>query len=97
MLGLLERGEVDLVLGRPTERHFEDELEIVPLLAERQVAVVRAGHPLLSKKNPALADLVRWPWVLQPPGSPQRSRFEAALREALAGQAAVETKAAPAT
>lgn len=29
-----------------------------------------------------LADLVNWPWVLQPPGSPQRGRFEAALREA---------------
>jgi DNA-binding transcriptional LysR family regulator len=82
MLGLLERGDVDLVLGRPTEGHFEDELLIEPLLAEPQVAVVRAGHPLLAKKKPVLEDLVRWPWVLQPPGSPQRSRFESALREA---------------
>lgn len=82
MLALLEAGEVDLVLGRPTERHFDDELEIRPLLAEDQVAVVRVGHPLLAKKKLALADLVRWPWLLQPPGSPQRSRFEAALREA---------------
>ena len=23
-----------------------------------------------------------WPWVLQPPGSPQRARFEAMIREA---------------
>jgi DNA-binding transcriptional LysR family regulator len=82
MLALLERGEVDLVLGRPTERHFDDELEIRPLLAEDQVAVVRAQHPLAARKKPVLADLVRWPWILQPPGSPQRSRFEAALREA---------------
>ena len=82
MLGLLERGDVDLVLGRPTEGHFEDELAIVPLLSEPQVAVVRAGHPLLDKKTLGLEDLVRWPWILQPPGSPQRSRFESALREA---------------
>jgi DNA-binding transcriptional LysR family regulator len=82
MLGLLERGDVDLVLGRPTEGHFQDEFEIRPLLGEPQVVVVRAGHPLLKKRKPALADLVHWPWVLQPPGSPQRSRFESALRVA---------------
>ena len=29
MLDLLERGEVDVVLGRPTEAHFEDEFDIV--------------------------------------------------------------------
>jgi DNA-binding transcriptional LysR family regulator len=82
MLALLERGDVDLVLGRPTEGHFDDELEIKPMLAEPQVAVVRVGHPLLGKRKPALEDLVRWPWILQPPGSPQRARFESALREA---------------
>lgn len=82
MLGLLQRGDVDLVLGRPTERHFDDELEIEQLLAEPQVAVARLGHPVLQQPSVALADLVGWPWILQPPGSPQRSRFEAALREA---------------
>lgn len=82
MLALLERGEVDLVLGRLTEGHAEDDFEVQPLLGEPQVAVVRSGHPLLVKEGLALDDLVRWPWILQPPGSPQRSRFEAALREA---------------
>jgi DNA-binding transcriptional LysR family regulator len=82
MLGLLERGEVDLVLGRPTERHDEVELEIEQLLAEPQVAVARKGHPLLQQAQATLADLVRWPWILQPPGSPQRSRFESGLRDA---------------
>lgn len=82
MLGLLERAEVDVVLGRPTERHDDEELQIELLLAEAQVVVARAGHPLLQGKKPVLADLVRWPWILQPPGAPQRSRFESALREA---------------
>jgi DNA-binding transcriptional LysR family regulator len=82
MIALLERGEVDLVLGRPTGSHSDEELAIEPLLEELQVAVVRTGHPLLAIAHPTLEDLVRWPWVLQPPGSPQRSRFESALREA---------------
>lgn len=82
MLEQLERGEVDLVLGRPIGAHYDDELDVVPLLAERQVIVVREGHPLLALRKPQLKDVARWPWILQPPGSPQRGRFEAALREA---------------
>ena len=83
MLAQLERGEVDLVLGRLTDGSNEDDFASVLLLQEPQVVVVRRGHPLAaSAAAPTLADLVRWPWVLQPPGSPQRSRFEAALREA---------------
>jgi DNA-binding transcriptional LysR family regulator len=82
MLGLLERGDVDLVLGRPTEGHFEDELAIVPLLSEPQVAVVARAIRCWTRRPLGLEDLVRWPWILQPPGSPQRSRFESALREA---------------
>ncbi|MEO5670039.1 MAG: LysR substrate-binding domain-containing protein [Ramlibacter sp.] len=83
MLAHLERGDVDLVLGRMTEGSHEDDFESVLLLEEPQVAVVRTGHPLLAAGRALkLADLLRWPWILQPPGSPQRSRFEAALREA---------------
>jgi DNA-binding transcriptional LysR family regulator len=82
VLAQLGRGEVDLVLGRLTESTHEEEFDSVELLGEAQVAVVRASHPLLEVKDPSLRELVKWPWILQPPGSPQRSRFEAALREA---------------
>jgi DNA-binding transcriptional LysR family regulator len=83
MLAHLEKGEVDLVVGRLLEGSHDDEYESRELLEEPQVAVVRRGHPLLaSGKRLALADLVRVPWILQPPGSPQRSRFEVALRQA---------------
>jgi DNA-binding transcriptional LysR family regulator len=82
MLDLLERGQVDLVLGRPTEGHYEDELDVVPLLAEEQVVVARKMHPIFKVRRPRLEELTRWPWILQPPGSPQRGRFEAALRHA---------------
>jgi DNA-binding transcriptional LysR family regulator len=82
MLAQLGRGEVDLVLGRLTEGRHDDEFASLPLLGEAQVVVVRAAHPLLAGGSIGLQDLVQWPWILQPPGSPQRSRFEAALREA---------------
>ena len=38
-----------LVLGRLTEGHSDEELDIEPLLEEPQVAVVRQGHPLLAR------------------------------------------------
>ncbi len=82
MLAQFARGDVDLVLGRLTEGVNADEYTCEPLLGELQVVVARSAHPLLDRAALALADLVDWPWILQPPGSPQRGRFEAALREA---------------
>jgi DNA-binding transcriptional LysR family regulator len=94
MLARLGRGEVDLMLGRLVEGHHDDEHEAVPLLDEPQVAVARLGHPLLAAAQASadgvaveggglsLPELARWPWVVQPPGSPQASRFMAMMREA---------------
>lgn len=83
MLAQLDRGEVDLVLGRLSEGHHDGRFDSRPLLDEAQVVVVRAGHPLLALRQRCdWAELARWPWLLQPPGSPQRVRFEAAAREA---------------
>ena len=70
------------MLGRLTEGHNAEEFRCVPMLGEAQVVVVREAHPLLARTPLTLHDLVDWPWLLQPPGSPQRGRFEAALREA---------------
>jgi DNA-binding transcriptional LysR family regulator len=53
-----------------------------PLLASRRWWWCATGIRCWSARRHAGADLVRWPWMLQPPGSPQRTRFEAALREA---------------
>ena len=78
----LEQGDVDLVLGRLTDGHDEAKYASVPLLGESQVVVVRAGHPVFERANLTLAEMADWSWVLQPPGSPQRGRFEAAMREA---------------
>lgn len=82
MLALLARGEVDLMLGRLSEGFHDDEYDSRPLLAEPQVVVARRDHPLQQAAPPTLRDLARQGWVLQPPGSPQRRRFEALLHEA---------------
>ncbi|HSV55181.1 MAG TPA: LysR substrate-binding domain-containing protein [Burkholderiaceae bacterium] len=82
MLAQLVRGDVDLILGRLTEGHSADELSCIPLLNESLVVVVRAGHPVFALAAPTLQDLSAYAWILQPPGAPQRMRFEASLREA---------------
>jgi DNA-binding transcriptional LysR family regulator len=82
VLGQLARGDVDLALGRLTEGFSEREFDIEPLLEEAMQVVVRAAHPVFERGKAVLADLAGWSWVLQAPGSPQRGRLEAALREA---------------
>lgn len=83
MLVQLGRGEVDLMLGRLLEGHHDDEHEAVPVLDEAQVVVARRGHPLEDAAEAlTLRELARWPWVVQPPGSPQAGRFTAMMREA---------------
>jgi molybdate transport repressor ModE-like protein len=82
MLVQLGRGEVDLMLGRLLEGHHDDEHEAVPVLDEPQVVVARQGHALHGADALTLRELARWPWVVQPPGSPQAGRFTAMMREA---------------
>lgn len=81
MIKQLARGEVDLVLGRQTEGHDEGDYISVPLLDEALVVVARASHPLAGRTSVAFSDLADMPWILQPPGSPQRIRFDATLHE----------------
>jgi DNA-binding transcriptional LysR family regulator len=88
MLAQLDRGEVELMLGRLVEGHHDDAYDVKALLDEPQVVVARRDHPLQGSQTGAsastltLRELARWPWVVQPPGSPQAGRFAAMMREA---------------
>lgn len=82
MIHQLARGEVDLVLGRLTEGFNQGDYEIQPLLQEGLVAVTRHDNPLLQRARITFNDLMGAAWILQPHGSPQRLRFDAALGEA---------------
>jgi len=55
LLGLLRRGEVELVLGRLTDPDRLEGLSFEHLRADPLVLVVRPGHPLLAEPAPALA------------------------------------------
>lgn len=55
LLGLLRRGEVELVLCRLGDPDRFDGLSFEPLHADALVLVVRAGHPLLDEPAPPLA------------------------------------------
>lgn len=84
MIPKLERGEVEWVLGRLLEDRNDDGYQVVPILDEPQVVVARAAHPLFASLHRplSLAEAARWPWVVQPPGTPQASRFVAMMRQA---------------
>ena len=84
MIPKLERGDVEWMLGRLLEGRDDDGYQVVPILDEPQVVVVRATHPLLANPHSrvTLAEAARWPWVVQPPGTPQANRFVAMMREA---------------
>lgn len=81
MIERLARGEVDLVLGRPGG-DAPTPAQATVLLDEALVVVARAGHPLREQTGLAFACLATQAWILQPAGSPQRVRFEAALAQA---------------
>jgi LysR family pca operon transcriptional activator len=55
LLGLLRRGEVELVVGRLTDPDRLDGLSFEHLLADPLVLVVRPGHPLLADAALTLA------------------------------------------
>lgn len=82
ILAQLGRGEVDVMLGRLTAGNTAETIDCTLLLGESQVVVARASHPLFAQASVSVQDLIAWPWILQPPGAPQRGHFEAALRQA---------------
>ncbi|TKC92452.1 LysR family transcriptional regulator [Trinickia terrae] len=85
VLQLLHRREVDLALGRFTNALQHNDFDFEPLARESLMLVVRSVHPLASgAAAPAasLADLLGWPWVVQPLASPARQLFEEELARA---------------
>ena len=78
----LQRGRLDFMIGRIPERDSSAGLSYEELTDEPACAVVRVGHPLLAAADLRLEELAGQPWVLPPPGSILRSRFELMFRRA---------------
>jgi DNA-binding transcriptional LysR family regulator len=82
LLDKLQRGTLDFMIGRILEKEDSSGLVYEELTEEPACAVVRPGHPLLQAKGLTLGDLADRPWILPPPGSILRHRFDMMFRRA---------------
>jgi len=78
MLPLVAQGHLDIMVGRVLERQgqFKDAVRYEPIAEEPLCVVVRPGHPLANSNGLTMADIVGEGWVLHPPGSVLRHRFD---------------------
>ena len=77
---MLERGEIELAIGRPSEPQL-GRVDFLPLANETLVLVARRGHALSRRRQIEWLDLVDWPWILQAKSSPTRKLLEEAFFE----------------
>lgn len=83
---LLERREIELAVGRLANQLQHDSVDFRPLANETMQVIVRQGHPLVRRRRALeLADLMGWPWVLQPLASPARQLLEQEFAKANLG------------
>jgi len=78
LLPQLAQGELDIMVGRVLERQdqFKDAVRYELLGTEPVCAVVRPGHPLEHAQDLSLPGLHEAAWILHPPGSVLRHRFD---------------------
>ncbi len=82
LVPMLERGEIDLVVGQMPGEADRASLQFEPLVNETVEVVVRAGHPLAHTKRLRLAQLLDDCWVLPPLSSAPRVRIDAMFHAA---------------
>ncbi|HSV58287.1 MAG TPA: LysR substrate-binding domain-containing protein [Variovorax sp.] len=95
LMGHLEQGTLDVVIGRLTER-VERGSFTFELLGEESLSVVAGyDHPLSKARQTSLKALMGYGWVLQPRGSPMRELLELAFAESglTSPESIVETSA----
>ncbi|TKC86755.1 LysR family transcriptional regulator [Trinickia terrae] len=80
----LVRGELDIVVGRSAPDNADPQIEAEILYMEPIHFVCRPQHPLGEKGTVDWEDLLAYPWIVWPRGTPVRTAFETAL--AAAGQ-----------
>lgn len=83
MLPRLVQGELDIMIGRLPEQPDQSKSAVryEPLADEPLCAVVRVGHPLEHAGGLSLRALAQAAWVLHPPGSVLRHRFDMMFSE----------------
>jgi DNA-binding transcriptional LysR family regulator len=83
MLPLVAQGHLDIMIGRVLERQgqFKEAVRYEPIAEEPLCVVVRPGHPLEHATDLTMRGIVSAGWVLHPPGSVLRHRFDMAFSQ----------------
>ena len=81
LLQELKEKTIDLVIGRFTGEDQHNWFEFRDIGATRMCVVANPRHPLLGEKALTLAQLMDWPWIVQPLTTPTRQLFEGALAD----------------
>ena len=75
-------GELDIVLGRPVGDVPPSSIIYREIAEERLCFICRAGHALLGQGRVSLEEMLKFSWVMQPPGSMLRRRVDHMLQAA---------------
>ncbi|WP_264768963.1 LysR substrate-binding domain-containing protein, partial [Klebsiella pneumoniae] len=79
LMEMLSGHTLDLAIGRFTDVTQSQFFDFQPLGPEPFRIVVNNAHPCAQKKFCTLEELLKWPWVLYPKGTPIRERMEGAF------------------
>lgn len=80
LMPLLRAGELDLVIGRLPGYSSGAGIAEEILCEDHAQIVVRAGHPLLERRNLRLVDLMDEPWILPRQETSMRRQIDEAFR-----------------
>lgn len=80
LLGRLRQGDLDFMVGALRFPPPAGDIRQETLFDDPLALVVGAGHPLLRKKRPVLADTLAFPWVAPPTSTPAGSYLADILR-----------------
>ncbi len=76
---MLERGQIDLVLGPQSAADPASGLAFAPLIDDRVAILCRSGHPLTRSRQIMASDLMAQRWLAHSRGSLLRQQTEAAM------------------
>ena len=81
LIPALRAGEIDLVIGRLSNRRETLSLAQEVLVEDFACVVARRGHPLTQRKRLSISDLTNWEWILPPPETNLRRQIDIAFLE----------------
>jgi DNA-binding transcriptional LysR family regulator len=77
----LRAGELDFVLAAtPDAPQLEPDLDWRPLMADDYRVIAATSHPLQARKDPALLDLLDYPWILPSAATQMGERLRVIFR-----------------